>query len=184
MSDKRQQLIETALELFYQEGVQSIGINEVLKVSGVAKKTLYHHFTSKEALVLATLETRNQRFSQWLTVQIASAKNDQELVEHLFQSLKGWFEDRVEVLGEFRGCFFINTAAEFRNPESEISRYCRQHKSDIKQVIRQQMATYADQPDETLLERICLLKEGAITQAYVAQDLSGPEQAIELLKGR
>lgn len=56
MSKKRQQLINIALQLFYEKGINSVGINEILSVSGIAKKTLYNHFTSKEDLVLAALE--------------------------------------------------------------------------------------------------------------------------------
>ncbi|MDF4603837.1 TetR/AcrR family transcriptional regulator, partial [Vibrio parahaemolyticus] len=55
MNKKKQLLIDTALSLFYKQGINSIGINEVLKVSGVAKRTLYSHFESKEALILAAL---------------------------------------------------------------------------------------------------------------------------------
>ncbi|HFG1889890.1 TPA: TetR/AcrR family transcriptional regulator, partial [Vibrio cholerae] len=49
MNPKRQLLIDTALNLFYKNGINSIGINEVISVSGIAKRTLYSHFESKEA---------------------------------------------------------------------------------------------------------------------------------------
>ena len=62
MTNKKQQLTDTALKLFYEKGINSVGINEVLKVSGIAKKTLYNHFSSKEELVLATLEQRDHTF--------------------------------------------------------------------------------------------------------------------------
>ena len=52
MSNKRELLTKTALDLFYKNGINSVGINEILKVSGVAKKTLYNYFGSKEELVL------------------------------------------------------------------------------------------------------------------------------------
>jgi AcrR family transcriptional regulator len=66
MSKKRQQLIDTALPLFYEKGINSVGINEILSVSGIAKKTLYNHFTSKEELVLAALEQRNDNLMAYL----------------------------------------------------------------------------------------------------------------------
>ncbi|WP_299666825.1 TetR/AcrR family transcriptional regulator [uncultured Psychromonas sp.] len=56
MNKKRQLLIDTALSLFYKKGINTIGINEILQVSGVAKNTLYNHFSSKEELILAALE--------------------------------------------------------------------------------------------------------------------------------
>ncbi len=71
--DKKQQLVETALALFYRHGVHAVGINQILEQSAIAKKTLYHHFVSKDELLMATLELRHQRFYQWLGQQLISA---------------------------------------------------------------------------------------------------------------
>ena len=73
--DKKQQLVETALSLFYRHGVHAVGINQILEQSAVAKKTLYHHFVSKDELLLATLELRHQRFYQWLEHQFNTSEN-------------------------------------------------------------------------------------------------------------
>ncbi len=162
---KPQQLTETALELFYQHGIHSIGINEILKTSGIAKKTLYSHFASKEALVLAALKERNQRYLNWLQQEIGAVHSRQELYAALASALEKWFSGQ-SVLGAFRGCFFINTSAEFDDPNSEISQYCAVHKQHVRQLIGQYLA---GQP-AWLLDAICLLKEGAITQAYVQHD--------------
>jgi len=56
VESKRNLLITRAFELFYTKGIHAVGINEILQYSGVAKKTLYHHFTSKDELVIATLK--------------------------------------------------------------------------------------------------------------------------------
>ena len=61
-SARRQQLVETALELFSREGFHATGIDRILAVSGVAKRTLYHHFRSKDELILAALRLRDERF--------------------------------------------------------------------------------------------------------------------------
>lgn len=173
MLDKRQQLLETALSLFYANGVQAVGINEVLKVSGVAKKTLYHHYSSKDALVLAALETRDERFTDWFESLIAGSKSNQELAERMFQGLSDWFNNKVERLDTFRGCFFINTSAEFSDPDSEISVYCKAHKQRIRDIIAKHMV----EKDDVLLDSLCYLKEGAIVMAYVAQDKHAAESA-------
>ncbi len=162
---KSQQLTDTALELFYQHGVHSIGINEILKTSGIAKKTLYSHFASKEALVLAALKERNQRYLNWLQYEIGEVQHRQALYSALADALEKWFSGQ-SVLGAFRGCFFINTSAEFEDPNSDISKYCASHKQQVRQLIGQYIT---DQP-AWLLDAICILKEGAITQAYVQND--------------
>ncbi|WP_340677140.1 TetR/AcrR family transcriptional regulator [Paraglaciecola sp.] len=177
MSDKRQILVDTALDLFYKHGINSIGINEILKVSGVAKKTLYNHFEGKEALVLAALKQRNLIFVTWLEYKLEGAKSNPELVVRLFNALTDWFANRATELGDFRGCFFINTSAEFSNPVSEVSAYCRDHKQQVRSLISQ----YMPSPDEELLDAICILKEGAITTAYVSNDYSMAKKCIAIL---
>jgi len=178
MTQKRQLLIDTALELFYQKGVNTIGINEILKVSGVAKKTLYNHFESKEALTIATLEQRHRLFIEWLTVKLAGANSDQDVIYRLFTALEDWISNSDPKLGSFRGCFFINTAAEFSDQNCAISVYCREHKHHIRQVISQHMTNN----NSLLLDAICIMKEGVITSAYVGHDSTAAGKCIEILK--
>ena len=177
MNDKRQILIDTALSLFYAKGVNSIGINEILRVSGIAKKTLYNHFDSKDALVLAALEQRNGIFINWLEVRLNKAKTDKELVEKLFNALTAWFSNLIPELGDFRGCFFINTSAEFSDPSSDISLYCQYHKQQVRELIGKHLSA----SNEELLDAICILKEGAITTAYVENNLFTPQKCIKIL---
>lgn len=178
MSKKRQQLIDVALKLFYEKGINSVGINEVLTVSGIAKKTLYNHFNSKEELILAALKQRNDNFIAWLDINLSEASTDLEVVNKLFDCLFTWFSNTAVELGKFRGCFFINTSAEFSDPTSKISQYCRAHKEQVRQLIAQHLT----KPDTELLDTICLLKEGAITMAYVNHDVSMPTKCIKIIE--
>src|SRR2546430_17726239 len=59
----RERLIEAAYEMFSARGVRDVGIDEVIERAGVAKATLYNHFPSKDDLVLAFLERREQRWA-------------------------------------------------------------------------------------------------------------------------
>jgi AcrR family transcriptional regulator len=163
MSKKRDLLISTALNLFYRYGINSIGINEVLNVSGVAKRTLYSHFESKEALALAALNKRHEIFMEWLEKQLENTTSDQEVIDELFISLGNWFNGNEAKLGDFRGCFFINTSAEFSDTQSDIARYCCHHKEQVRLLLQHKLS--GDTP--YLLDAICLLKEGAITTAYI-----------------
>lgn len=178
MSKKRQQLIDIALQLFYERGINSVGINEILSVSGIAKKTLYNHFASKEELVLAALKKRNDNFIAWLDISLKEANTDIEVVNNLFNGLSAWFSNSAVELGNFRGCFFINTSAEFSDPNSKISQYCREHKQQVRQLISQYLST----PNTEILDIICVLKEGAITMAYVNHDLSTPPKCIKIIE--
>jgi AcrR family transcriptional regulator len=177
MNDKKQLLVKSALRLFYENGINSVGINEILQVSGVAKKTLYNHFKSKEELIIATLKLRDSIFLCWLEAALKNSSSNSELVNRLFFALTLWFQNKTPQLSHFRGCFFINTAVEYSDQDCDISRYCREHKFNVRNIIANAMTT----ENETLLDMICLLKEGAIISAYVSHDLQAAEKCIPLL---
>ena len=63
---RRDHLVDTALKLFCKNGFRATGIDAVLAESGVAKKTLYHHFRSKDELVVAALRQRDAEFLQMI----------------------------------------------------------------------------------------------------------------------
>ncbi|QUJ69814.1 TetR/AcrR family transcriptional regulator (plasmid) [Photobacterium sp. GJ3] len=176
-TDKRQQLISTALTLFYRHGIHAVGINEVLKVSGVAKKTLYSHFASKDELILATLAARDEIFMAWLARRLAPAHTHADVITCLFSALSDWFHGRVPELSPFRGCFFINASAEFSEENTVIADYCSEHKRKVRLLIQQHLHT----PDEALVDAICLLKEGAIVSAFVGKDLDAAEKCTGVL---
>ncbi len=179
MNPKRQLLIDTALNLFYKNGINSIGINEVISVSGIAKRTLYSHFESKEALILAALQKRHEIFTFWLEQKLSGSQSNQELIHRLFSALANWFQNKESMLGDFRGCFFINTSAEFSDINSEIFRFCNLHKEHVRQII----SSHLKSRDDSLLDAICIMKEGAIVTAHLSRD--GKEitsKCIEMLK--
>ncbi|WP_019620878.1 TetR/AcrR family transcriptional regulator [Amphritea japonica] len=188
MSDKRLQLIKTAFKLFYLKGVHAVGINEILSESGVAKKTLYHHFSGKEALVSAVLEYRDQRFHDWLKGQLDQAKPGPDSVLTLFDALDDWFNNRVDELQPFHGCFFINVSAEFSEPNNPLHQLCSHHKERVAQLIRAQVETLDLEPvaADAFTNALCLLKEGAITLAHVQGDrlaaIKAKETALQLLQ--
>jgi len=74
-STARQQILETASLLFYQKGIQNVGINEVIAQSGVAKRTLYRHFPSKDDLILEVMQHRARQWMSWFKTATADRGN-------------------------------------------------------------------------------------------------------------
>ncbi|NRA61046.1 MAG: TetR/AcrR family transcriptional regulator [Psychrobium sp.] len=177
MNKKRQLLIDTALALFYKNGINCIGINEILKVSGVAKKTLYSHFESKEALILAALAQRHSIFIAWLNKALRGSDSDKEVITALFSALERWFTNSEPLLGNFRGCFFINSSAEFSDKSSDIARCCKNHKQEVRKMI----AHYLTKENTPLLDVICIMMEGAITTAHITGEHQVTTKCIDAL---
>lgn len=180
MNSKKLSLIKTALGLFYINGIHAVGINEVLKQSGIAKKTLYHHFASKEELILETLKYRDTVFITWLNNKLEEVPQGKQALIALFYALDDWFNNRCPELNTFNGCFFINACAEYSHPQSLIFLACKQHKENIRAIINAHVQQFeADQEkSEILTNNLCLLKEGAITTAKVQ---SQPAAALNVI---
>lgn len=109
--DARERIVEAAYELFAHRGIRDVGIDEVVNRAGVAKATLYRHFRSKDDLVVAFLDRRDQIWTrEWLVVEaMRRGSNAEERLLAFFDALEEWF------LGEdYEGCSFINALLEMR----------------------------------------------------------------------
>ncbi|MBJ7553821.1 TetR/AcrR family transcriptional regulator [Marinomonas spartinae] len=164
-------LIHTAFELFYKHGIHAVGINRILSETGVAKKTLYHHFSSKDALVEAVLVYRDQIFTDWLTSRMMQAGEGNAAILALFDALDDWFHDKVAELLPFKGCFFVKANGEFS--DHAVNTICQKHKQNLTTFIQANVPRRSAE----LAQSISLLKEGAIAQAYVAGDLEAAKRA-------
>ena len=167
--EKREQLITTAFSLFYQEGVHAVGINRILKQSGVAKKTLYHHFPAKDDLIIAVLEFRHEQYCRWLEKRLTAVSPGAAGVDVVFTALDDWINSRDGTLSSFHGCFFINVSAEFGHHEHPAHRCCAEHKSWMLEVIKEQIAAMGIRGKKRVevSESLAMLAEGAIVQAHV-----------------
>ncbi|WP_236559702.1 TetR/AcrR family transcriptional regulator [Colwellia sp. 20A7] len=170
--DKRQQLVNTALKLFYEKGIHAVGINEILVESGIAKKTLYNHFASKEALIQACVIERDQSFMTWFIQKCNDNSSTTVFIEQVFDALDEWINDKSVELGSFSGCFFVNSAAEYSDHHNEIKKLCLQHKTHIKHFFEQQLEPLISDKNQltSLVELLLLLKEGCINCAHVMGD--------------
>ena len=118
-SVKREQLVDTALRLFYRDGFHATGIDKILAEAGVARMTLYKHFKSKDDLVLAALRRRDEQFRTWFerAVEQRGATPRARLVA-IFDALDDWFAGRAFPGGEFHGCAFVNAPPNSPTPTS------------------------------------------------------------------
>ncbi|SEC34346.1 DNA-binding transcriptional regulator, AcrR family [Streptomyces sp. 3213] len=103
----RERLLTAANELFYAEGVQSVGIDRVIEHAGVAKASLYNTIGGKEQLVRAYLDTRHASTADRITRAVAECDTPREQMLAVFDSQSRQF-DRPD----FHGCAFIRAGAE------------------------------------------------------------------------
>jgi AcrR family transcriptional regulator len=101
-------ILDAASQLFYQEGIHAVGVEAIAAAADVTKKTLYACFGSKDQLVAAYLQERDQRWRSWLTGWVdAQAGSDVDRLLATFDAMGKWLEKQYP-----RGCSFINALAE------------------------------------------------------------------------
>ncbi len=119
-SGARERILDASYELFSRRGIRAVGVNEVIERAGVATATLYRHFPSKDELVLAFLEMREQRWTHDLVEAEAQRRGSdpEERLLAIFDVLDDWFHR-----DDFEACSFINVLLEMgpRHPAADAS---------------------------------------------------------------
>ena len=164
-SDARQRLVETAERLFYAEGIHGVGIDRIIAEAGVAKMTLYNHFASKDELILAVLQYREEQFHETFARSMErSVRKGMPRLEAFFVALKKWFKSPG-----FRGCSFINASVELADADHPASRFSAEHKQRLNKQLREYAIEAAGESAADAAPAGALLVEGAIVAAVMEQ---------------
>ncbi len=108
----REKIIAAAAELFYRNGYHATGLDRIVRQAGVTKGNFYYHFSSKEALAIATLDWQYERFSTEIREQVLSRRgNALEALLNLLEYMAGRQKKQHEE-GQILGCYFGNFALE------------------------------------------------------------------------
>jgi AcrR family transcriptional regulator len=170
----RQRILDAAIPLFYQQGARAVGIDTVIAKSGVAKMSLYRSFRSKDDLIAACLEQRDQSYWQWFDGVVAQHPGDPR--EQLRGVIRG-IAKRTSKPG-YRGCFFLNTASDYADASHPGRKLAVRHKealaSRLLKICRQ-----LDARDPVALSRQLVL---LINGAQATAGMLGKKTQMELVR--
>jgi AcrR family transcriptional regulator len=162
----RERLLQAANELFYAEGVQSVGIDRIIEQAGVAKASLYNTFGSKEELVKAYLENRHAGTTARLHAAIEQESEPRARLLAVFDAQAEFFSQPG-----FRGCAFSSATAEAPRG-GLIEQAADDYRADIRGLFAQ-LATDAGAGDpDTLARQLHILYDGAGMSARMDRDPS------------
>ncbi|SDD22115.1 TetR/AcrR family transcriptional regulator [Auraticoccus monumenti] len=162
-SDLRDQVVRAADALFYERGIQSVGMDAVRDASGVSLKRLYALVGSKDELVVAVLRLRQQSLRDGLTTSRDQAQDARGRALSIFDFLDAWFCEPG-----FRGCGFINAFGELGPRSEEVSAVVRETKAAFREYVEELVRAAGGSPAVAL--QIVLLAEGAQTTAAISGD--------------
>jgi AcrR family transcriptional regulator len=176
-SAARLKILETASELFYQKGIQHVGINEVIAESGVAKRTLYRWFPSKDKLIESVMEHRALSWIEWFENAVTERGNTPRArLLATFDVLREWYASPG-----FRGCPFINAVLEIADASHKAHHVSVNLRESIRQIIMRLAAETGIQNPDAFSRQYLLLIGGASLMATIEQSPDGATEAQSVL---
>ena len=160
--DARQRILDSAYELFSRRGVRAVGVDEVIERANVAKATLYRHFSSKDDLVLAFLERREQLWTkEWVEAEArCRGATPEEQLLAIFDAFDEWFHSNG-----FEGCSFINVLLETADLKHPVGRASAVHLENIRAVLRLLAEEAGLREPEEFAHSFHILMKGSIVAA-------------------
>ena len=161
-------ILLTAHDLFYRDGIRATGVDRVIAESGVAKKTFYRYFPSKDDLIIAFLDYRHENWMRWFRDAL---QRHGGTLNALVPALAEWFGGAA-----YRGCAFINSVVEVGGTLPQAVDISRRHKRDMTAAIRALMP--ASRSAKADAQALALAVDGAIVAAQFADS---PADALKAL---
>ena len=159
--DARERILDTAYELFSRRAIRDVGIDEVIEQAGVAKATLYRHFPSKDELVIAFLERREERWTlAWVEVEARRrGSTPEEQLLAIFELFDEWFHR-----DDFEACSFVNVLLEM-GPGHPVGQASARHLANIRSIVSRLAEEAALRDPESFARSMHILMKGSIVSA-------------------
>jgi AcrR family transcriptional regulator len=170
----RRRLLDTATRLFYAEGIRGVGIDRIIAEAGIAKATFYNHFPSKDDLVLAYIEEQDR------IGRDAVAAFPKQTPRKMIAAIVGRISTAA-VAGDFRGCPFLNAAAEYPDPNSPVRRAIDARRNWYHDVLRQLLIADGDPTPSVTASLLVALSDGLLEIAYLDDAKAVPSLVKEAL---
>ena len=170
----RERIVSAAARLFYNEGIRAASVDAIAEKAGITKKTLYYHFRSKDELIAAYLESRDQPtldlYARWFEATPGSAAD----------KVRGLFAEfaRATDTARWKGCGFLRTAAELANaPGHPALKAGAAHKKRFEAWLADALARERVDNAAATARSIVLLLDGAAAVMLVHRDVAYVETA-------
>ncbi|GAB3822770.1 TetR/AcrR family transcriptional regulator [Kribbella italica] len=158
MSEARTRLLSTASGLFYADGLHAVGIDRVIAEAQVTRATLYRHFPGKDDLIVAYLTQADDA----IRARTKAARTEHPDPDEAIRAVAGSIADDIQRPG-FRGCAFLNAAAEYPDPAHPVHRAVLEHRQWFLTAVTE-LFTATGKPDpEPAARHFVMLRDGAMT---------------------
>jgi AcrR family transcriptional regulator len=172
----RRRILDAATDLFYAQGIRAVSADKIIERAGITKVTFYRHFHTKDDLVVAYLEEQGA-LERGAIDGVRSSASDPAEAFRLFAQTIGTESCRPG----FRGCPFINAAAEYADPDGPVRKVVAGHRAWYRETFAAMLEQLGvTDPEETAGE-VMMLRDGAMVAGYLDEpDRVGRELAASI----
>ncbi|HEV8549724.1 MAG TPA: TetR/AcrR family transcriptional regulator [Polyangiaceae bacterium] len=168
----RDRLLAAANELFYEQGIHAVGIERVLERAKVAKASLYSTFGSKDDLVGAYLEARDQRRRQRIGAALQKHSGARARILAVYDLLGETVREK-----NYRGCAFVNASGEGMRAQSKAKRACDVSRAWLRETFTSLSRELGATDPDQLGARLMMLYDGATVAASMDRNANAAAEA-------
>jgi AcrR family transcriptional regulator len=166
-SPVRERILAAATEHFYAEGIRAVSADRLIAAAGVSKVTFYRHFPSKDDLIVAYLEATAALERQTMEQLRDQAGDPRAALRAIASAIADW-----SCSPGFRGCPFINAAAEFADPAHPARKTVATHRAWFATLLTDLLREMAIHDPATVADQLILLRDGAMVTGYLGPNPS------------
>lgn len=158
----KQRILETADRLFSDEGIHTVGIDRLISESGVTKATFYKHYGAKDTLIVEYVKHRHENVKSAIEPMLAArAKDPEGAIRELFTMI----EHDIQRVG-FRGCPFVNAAAEYPDPRHPVRAVVAAHRDWYTTTLARLLRQLHHPLPGDAADDLMMIRDGAMAGAY------------------
>ena len=161
-SEARERLLRTASGLFYAKGIHAVGIDEILSRAQVTRATFYRHFPSKDDLIVQYIRTADRGIRD----AVAAATDTPTSADSSVRALADFVANQIKTAG-FRGCAFLNAAAEYPDVDDPIHQAILAHRSWFHETVLNAFDRVTDRAPLAAVHFV-MLRDGAFVEGCLA----------------
>ncbi|MEU2779496.1 TetR/AcrR family transcriptional regulator [Streptomyces sp. NPDC007162] len=178
VSEARERLLRTAGQLFYAEGIHTVGVDRLVAESKVTNATFYRHFRSKEDLAVAYIGSVDQA----IRTQIGSLTGADAPADGILTGIGASLVEQIRSPG-YRGCAFLNAATEFPDPDHPVHRAVVQHRAWFLHTITGLFAQITTAQAERAGQHFVMLRDGAMSAGHLGDPVLAGETLLRGIEG-
>lgn len=171
-------ILETANTLFYENGIRNVGVDRIIAASTVTKATFYKHYRAKDRLIVEYITSRQGRVRADIEAIVAETPDARAALRGLVAAVV------VEITSPgFRGCPFINAAAEFPDAQHPVRRVVTAHREWYVGTLTALLIEMGHPVPGDGADELFLARDGALAGGY-AGDSAAASSALDRIANR